>query len=69
MLYEYECKTCGHLFEVFQSINDDKFKEYFCEKCKSIQPVIRVIGAPSFFLSGDGWSKDGYSKPKPKNTA
>ena len=29
--YEYECKTCSHKFEVFQSISEDALK--ICPEC------------------------------------
>ena len=38
--YDYECKSCGHVFEFFQSMSDDPLKE--CPKCGS--PVRRLIG-------------------------
>ena len=61
MLYEYECLTCGKVFEVYQPIHDDKLFTYKCEECGSMQPVRRIIGAPHFILKGCGWAKDGYS--------
>ena len=64
MLYEYECLTCGTVFEVDQSIHDDKFSEYTCVKCESKQPVRRIISSTNFILMGNGWAKDGYNKSK-----
>ena len=38
--YDYECQSCGHVFEYFQSMSDDPLKE--CPKCGS--EVKRLIG-------------------------
>lgn len=59
-VYQYECKTCKHEYEVTQPINDDKFTEHECDKCGSIQPCRRIITGSNFTLVGSGWAKDGY---------
>lgn len=38
--YDYECKSCGHRFELFQSMSDDPVK--VCPKCGG--SVRRLIG-------------------------
>ncbi len=38
--YDYECQSCGHVFEYFQSMSDDPLKE--CPKCGN--EVKRLIG-------------------------
>ncbi|MBT3276311.1 MAG: hypothetical protein HN368_24400 [Spirochaetales bacterium] len=38
--YEYECKSCSHNFEVFQSMSDDSLTE--CPECR--KEIRRVIG-------------------------
>ncbi|ORC34423.1 FmdB family transcriptional regulator [Marispirochaeta aestuarii] len=38
--YDYECQSCGHVFEYFQSMSDDPLKE--CPKCG--KEVKRLIG-------------------------
>ncbi len=38
--YDYECKTCGHRFEAFQSFNDEPLKS--CPECG--KRVRRLIG-------------------------
>jgi putative FmdB family regulatory protein len=41
--YDYECRDCGHFFEVKQSFHDDALTE--CPKCKgSIRRVIAPVG-------------------------
>ena len=70
--YLYECPKHGE-FEHEHSINEEL--EY-CPKCeieaegdltlcgrRSFQKVKRLIaGGTNFFLSGDGWARDNYSK-------
>jgi putative FmdB family regulatory protein len=50
--YEYECKTCGHDFEVFQSMSDSPLKE--CPECgKEIRR--RIFGGTGVIFRGTGF--------------
>jgi putative FmdB family regulatory protein len=50
--YEYECKKCGHNFEVFQSMSDEPLKH--CVKCGS--EVRRLIfGGAGIIFKGSGF--------------
>ncbi len=60
-IYEYACKKCGKVVEVFQKVNDPPPKS--CEKCGG--KLGRVISHTSFQLKGGGWYKDLYSSTKP----
>jgi len=40
--YDYECHSCGHRFEVFQSMNDAKLTDCPQESCDGI--VRRLLG-------------------------
>ncbi len=66
MLYEYECQICRTVFEVYQKITDDPLDKAECPTCHKEQLVKKVIGAPTFFLKGKGWAKDGYCKDTKK---
>lgn len=57
-IYEYECRKCGHRFEVIQKISDSPIKK--CEKCKG--KTDRLISSPAIQFKGSGWYVDGYSK-------
>lgn len=67
-LYEYQCQACGHEFEELQSFSDKAVTK--CPKCGK-NKVIKKISMTAFHLKGEGWYKDGYSrpseKPKPKD--
>jgi len=59
--YEYECKSCSHKFEVFQSINDPPIKD--CPKCGN--EVRRLIfGGTGVIFKGSGF----YVTDKNKNS-
>jgi len=58
--YDYQCKTCDNVFEIDQSIKDDKLIEFLCPICNSNQPVVRIITSMNFVLKGRGWAADGY---------
>jgi putative FmdB family regulatory protein len=60
-IYEYACKKCGKVVEVFQKASDPGPKT--CEKCGG--RLGRVISHTSFQLKGGGWYKDLYSSTKP----
>ena len=45
--YQYKCKECGHMFEVFQSMSAEPIK--ICPKCKGA--VKRLIGPGAALFS------------------
>ncbi|HAR95737.1 MAG TPA: FmdB family transcriptional regulator [Deltaproteobacteria bacterium] len=55
-IYEYECSTCGKVFEAFQKITEDPLET--CPVCDS--PVNRLISQCSFQLKGSGWYVTDY---------
>ena len=59
-IYEYECTTQGHRFEVTQKITDEPLK--ICTVCGA--PVRKLISATAFHLKGGGWYSDAYSGGK-----
>jgi len=70
--YEYECKSCGHSFDVFQSMSEAPLSE--CPQCgKELRRLINggsgVIFKGSGFYVNDknkGNSKTAASKPENK---
>ena len=62
-VYEYECRGCGKVHEVWQSMNDAPLAS--CPDCDG--EVYKIISRSSFHLKGGGWFADGYSKGGGKN--
>jgi putative FmdB family regulatory protein len=59
--YEYECKSCGHNFEVFQAMSDEPLKT--CVKCgKEVRRLI--FGGAGVIFKGSGF----YVTDKGKGT-
>lgn len=57
--YEYECKSCGHTFEAFQSMSDDPLKN--CPECgKDIRRLIH--GGTGVIFKGSGFYVTDKSK-------
>jgi putative FmdB family regulatory protein len=57
--YEYQCKKCQHLFDVFQSMSDEPLKE--CPECKG--EVKRLIGSGSgMIFKGSGFYETDYKR-------
>ncbi len=57
-IYEYECKKCGHRFEVIQKVSDAPLKK--CEKCKG--KAERLISSPAIQFKGSGWYVTDYAR-------
>ena len=51
-IYEYQCSSCGHTFEIMQKISADPIK--ICPQCHKAS-VSKLISAPNFQLKGEGW--------------
>lgn len=57
--YDYECQTCGHRFEVFQSMNDPKLTDCPREDCDG--QVKRLLGTGAGLLfKGAGFYQTDY---------
>jgi putative FmdB family regulatory protein len=65
-IYEYECKNCGHVFDVLQKMSDDPLAE--CPECG--QPDLRkLLSAPNFHLKGSGWYATDFKPDKKPSSA
>ena len=56
-LYEYECQTCHHQFEVQQKFSDPLIDK--CTRCGG--SVRKLISAPGIMFKGSGWYVTDYS--------
>lgn len=62
--YDYECLSCGHVFEVFQSMNDAALKK--CPQCSKLK-LKRLIGkGAGIIFKGSGFYATDYKKPDKK---
>ena len=62
--YEYECRSCGHSFEAFQSMADDPIRA--CPKCG--EEVRRVInGGAGIIFKGSGFYSTDSKKASSKS--
>ena len=57
-LYEYQCDSCGELFEVMQKFSDEPLTKH--EKCGG--SVRRMLSAPALQFKGSGWYITDYAK-------
>ena len=65
--YEYECKSCHHEFEAFQSMSADLLKE--CPECKK-DSLFRKIGTGAgIIFKGSGFYETDYRSSSYKNAA
>ncbi|MBS1817034.1 MAG: zinc ribbon domain-containing protein [Acidobacteria bacterium] len=57
-LYEYECDSCGHRFEVIQKFSDAPLDT--CPKCG--KGVHKLMASPAIQFKGSGWYITDYAK-------
>jgi putative FmdB family regulatory protein len=63
-LYEYECESCGHRFEVIQKFSDAPVQA--CPSCPGT--VRRLLSSPAIQFKGSGWYITDYAR-KPSGSA
>lgn len=51
-IYEYQCTSCHHQFDIIQKINDEPIKD--CPECHK-DTAIKLVSAAGFQLKGSGW--------------
>ena len=57
-LYEYQCDSCQHRFEVIQKFSDAHVDT--CPKCAGT--VKRLLSSPAIQFKGSGWYITDYAK-------
>lgn len=63
-LYDFECETCKHTFEEFQTIaNMDNPLKESCPSCKEKGSIIRIVGQVGIGDSSRLESTKGRLKP------
>jgi putative FmdB family regulatory protein len=70
-IYEYECRSCHHHFDLMQKISDEPAKQ--CPQCFQ-NSAVRLISAAGFQLKGSGWyatdfKNKGKSEQKKETTS
>lgn len=63
-LYEYECQSCGHRFEVIQKFSD---APPVCPKCGG--PVEKLVSSPAIQFKGSGFYLTDYGRGGGSDTA
>jgi putative FmdB family regulatory protein len=63
-IYEYKCRKCGKVFEMFQRISDAPTTS--CHFCKG--PVNKLMSQTTFHLKGAGWYVTDYGGKKAPRT-
>jgi putative FmdB family regulatory protein len=64
--YEYECKKCSVVFEVFQKITEEPIKT--CPECKG--PVRRLIGSGiGVIFKGSGFYTTDYKNKRTQTSS
>jgi putative FmdB family regulatory protein len=57
-LYEYQCESCGHRFEVIQRYSDTPIA--VCPKCGG--PVEKLVSSPAIQFKGSGFYLTDYGR-------
>ena len=61
-IYEYECRKCGHRFDVMQSFSDPPRTTCDSNGCRG--KVRKVISPPAVIFKGSGFYVTDYAKGK-----
>ena len=57
--YDYQCKECGHIFEVFQKMSDPKLEDCPQENCSG--KIKRLLGTGAgVIFKGSGFYQTDY---------
>ncbi len=68
--YEYQCKTCGKVFDIYQSITEKPLQTARCEHCRKSRKVERLIGTGAALLfKGSGFYQTDYRSDSYKKAA
>jgi len=68
--YEYECKTCGNVFDLFQPITAEPLQRHRCETCGRVRPVKRLLGTGgALIFKGSGFYITDYRSESFKKAA
>ena len=66
--YDYQCQKCGHRFEVFQSMKDDRLTDCPIETCDG--NVKRLLGTGAgIIFKGSGFYETDYRSDSSKKAA
>jgi putative FmdB family regulatory protein len=65
-IYEYECKACGHVFDVLQKMSDSPLTD--CPDCNEPE-LKKLLSAPNFRLKGGGWYETDFKDKNKRNLA
>ncbi|MGB7806114.1 MAG: FmdB family zinc ribbon protein [Actinomycetota bacterium] len=63
--YEYVCKSCGHIFEIVQSMKDDPLTE--CPECGG--ELRKVFAPPAIAFKGSGFYATDHGKKSKQPTS
>ena len=64
-IYEYQCESCGHQFDIIQKVSDYKLK--ICPKCN--EPKLKkLVTAAGFKLKGTGWYETDFKTKEKKSS-
>jgi putative FmdB family regulatory protein len=58
-LYEYQCDSCGHRFELIRKFSDPPLD--VCPKCGK-SPVTKLLSSPAIQFKGSGFYITDYAK-------
>ena len=65
-IYQYRCRACGELTEVWAKMSDPP--PAACEHCGASDEMEKMVARTAFHLKGGGWYAQGYGSSSKTGT-
>lgn len=62
-IYDYQCQSCGHTFDVLQRLSEDLLRE--CPACGKPE-LKKLVSTPKIHFKGKGWNSTDWKNQPPQ---
>ncbi len=62
-IYDYQCQSCGHTFDVLQRMSEDLLKD--CPECGKAE-LKKLVSTPKIHFKGKGWNATKWKEQPPQ---
>jgi putative FmdB family regulatory protein len=62
-IYDYQCQSCGHTFDVLQRMSENLLKD--CPECGKAE-LKKLVSTPKIHFKGKGWNATKWKEQPPQ---